>query len=237
MWCQSRNRRSASPLCFQRPAAFPFHHPHPAAHGTSSYPEDSRHLSLRKTFLNCLNDSPAKIFLRFRRQRASILILGSHARHTITLFSECHLYYAPISNSGSAQCSVRLTDNGVTFPSIPAYTLFVGSGGIWQIRAGLLGIIMSGTTTVPVGGDVWVIAAVGTTLFVLQNGVQLGQVTNAAYASGETALVISFASPLSGIQLSNFACGSASDGLFSISGNAGVAGATVSWTGTSAGST
>src|SRR5271169_864257 len=99
MWCQSRNRRSASPLCFQRPAAFPFHHPHPAAHGTSSYPEDSRHLSLRKTFLNCLNDSPAKIFLRFRRQRASILILGSHARHTITLFSECHLYYAPISNS------------------------------------------------------------------------------------------------------------------------------------------
>jgi hypothetical protein len=32
--------------------------------------------------------------LSFRRQRASILV--SHARHTNTLFSECHLYYAPI---------------------------------------------------------------------------------------------------------------------------------------------
>src|ERR1700758_3039206 len=96
MRCQSRNRRSSSPLCFQRPVSFPFHHPHPAAHCTSSSPKDSSHLSLRKTFLNCLNDSPAKIFLSFRRQRASILV--SHARHTNTLFSECHLYYAPISN-------------------------------------------------------------------------------------------------------------------------------------------
>src|SRR5271168_1251000 len=97
MRCQSRNRRSASPLCFQCPSSFPFHHPHPAAHCTSSYPEDSSHLSLQKTFLNCLNHSSAKIFLSFRRQRASIL--GSHARHINTLLSECHLYYAPISNS------------------------------------------------------------------------------------------------------------------------------------------
>src|SRR6266481_524689 len=95
MRCQSRNRRSSPPVCFQRPSSFPFHHPHPAAHCTASYPEDSSHLSLRKTFLNCLHDSSAKIFLSFRRQRASILV--SHARHTNTLFSECHLYYAPIS--------------------------------------------------------------------------------------------------------------------------------------------
>src|SRR6266404_9758613 len=74
MRCQARNRRSSSPLCFQRPASFPFHHPHPAAHCTSSYPEDSSHLSLRKTFLHCLHDSPAKIFLSLRRQRASILV-------------------------------------------------------------------------------------------------------------------------------------------------------------------
>src|SRR6266481_298564 len=96
MRCQSRNRRSSPPVRFQRPSSFPFHHPHPAAHCTASYPEDSSHLSLRKTFLNCLHDSSAKIFLSFRRQRASILV--SHARHTNTLFSECHLYYAPISN-------------------------------------------------------------------------------------------------------------------------------------------
>src|SRR5207249_6586506 len=77
MRCQSRNRRSSSTLGFQRPASYPFHHPHPAVHRTSSYSEISSRLSLRKTLLSCLNDSPAKVFLSFRRQRASILV--SHA--------------------------------------------------------------------------------------------------------------------------------------------------------------
>src|SRR6266404_335408 len=77
MRCQSRNRRSSSTLCFQRPASYAFHHPHPAVHRTSSYSENSSRLSLRKTLLSCLNDSPAKVFLSFRRQRASILV--SHA--------------------------------------------------------------------------------------------------------------------------------------------------------------
>src|SRR5713101_7098742 len=84
MWCQSRNRRPSATSCFQRPTSYAFHQPHPSAHRTSSYPEDSSHLSLRKTFLNCLNDSPPKVFLCFRRQRASILV--SHARQTNTLF-------------------------------------------------------------------------------------------------------------------------------------------------------
>src|SRR5258706_12731830 len=109
---QSRKRRSSSPLCFQRPLSFPFHHPHPAAHCTSSYSEDSSPLSLRKPFLNCLNDSSAKIFLSFRRQRASILV--SHARHTNTLFSECHLYYAPISKSSAAKTDCREVETGVS---------------------------------------------------------------------------------------------------------------------------
>src|SRR5260370_41449902 len=86
MRCQSRNRRPSSTSCFQSATPYAFHQPHPAAHRTASYPEDSSHLSLRKTFLNCLNDSPAKVFLSFRRQRASILV--SHARHTNTLFSD-----------------------------------------------------------------------------------------------------------------------------------------------------
>ena len=51
---------------------------------------------MRKTLLNCLNDSSAKVFLTFRRQRASILF--SHAQHTNKLFSICNLYYAPLSN-------------------------------------------------------------------------------------------------------------------------------------------
>src|SRR5260370_27831884 len=77
MRCQSRNRRSSATLGFQRPASYPFHHPHPAVHRTSSYSENSSRLSLRKTLLSCLNDLPAKVFLSFRRQRASILV--SHA--------------------------------------------------------------------------------------------------------------------------------------------------------------
>src|SRR5713226_773832 len=107
MWCQSRNRRPSATSCFQRPTSYAFHQPHPSAHRTSSYPEDSSHLSLRKTFLNCLNDSPPKVFLSFRRQRASILV--SHARQTNTLFSDCHLYYAPISKTlpSTAPADVR----------------------------------------------------------------------------------------------------------------------------------
>src|SRR5712692_872264 len=106
MWCQSRNRRPSATSCFQRPTSYAFHQPHPSAHRTSSYPEDSSHLSLRKTFLNCLNDSPPKVFLSFRRQRASILV--SHARQTNTLFSDCHLYYAPISNSEIYRCNATV---------------------------------------------------------------------------------------------------------------------------------
>src|SRR6266849_2386537 len=96
MWCQSRNWRPSSTSRFQRSTSYAFHQPPPAAHRTSSYPENPSRLGLRKTFLNGLNGSPAKVFLSFRRQRASILF--SHARHATTLPSECHLYYAPISN-------------------------------------------------------------------------------------------------------------------------------------------
>src|SRR6266849_5863844 len=97
MWCQSRNWRPSSTSRFQRSTSYAFHQPPPAAHRTSSYPENPSRLGLRKTFLNGLNGSPAKVFLSFRRQRASILF--SHARHATTLPSDCHLYYAPISKA------------------------------------------------------------------------------------------------------------------------------------------
>src|ERR1700694_980942 len=96
MRCQSRNRRPSSTSCFQCPTSYAFHQPHPAAHRTSCDPENPSRLGLRKSFLNSLNNSPAKVFLGFPRQRASILF--SHARHTNTLPIACHLYYAPISN-------------------------------------------------------------------------------------------------------------------------------------------
>jgi hypothetical protein len=75
--CQSRNGRPSSTACFQAPTSYAFHQPHPAAHRTSSYPENPSRLGLRKILLHCLNDSSAKVFLSFRRQRASITC--SHA--------------------------------------------------------------------------------------------------------------------------------------------------------------
>src|SRR5713101_8557880 len=96
MRCQSRNCRPSSTSCFQCPTSYAFQQPHPAAHRTASYPENPGRLGLRKTLLNSLDDSPAKIFLGFSWKRTSILFF--HARNTTTLFRECHLYYAPISN-------------------------------------------------------------------------------------------------------------------------------------------
>src|SRR6267378_2875116 len=114
---QSRNGRPSSTSCFQCPTSYAFHQPHPAAHRTSSDPKNPSRLGLRKTFLNGLNDSPAKVFLGFPRQRASILF--SHARHTSTLSVVCHLYYAPISiwiEPGGLQCTPAHDGN---FSAIP----------------------------------------------------------------------------------------------------------------------
>jgi len=94
MRCQSRNRRSSRRCAFS--ARRPSRSPSPSS--GSLYRELLRRLEppqFAKDLLHCLNDSSAKIFLSFRRQRASILV--SHARNTNTLFPECHLYYAPIS--------------------------------------------------------------------------------------------------------------------------------------------
>ncbi len=95
MGCQSRNRRPSAALCFQRPTPGAFHQPHPAAHRPPRYPEHPSCLGLRKTLLNGLDNSLAKVFLTFRRQRTSILL--HHARDTNTSDLDCHLYYAPIS--------------------------------------------------------------------------------------------------------------------------------------------
>jgi hypothetical protein len=85
--------------------------------------------------------------------------------------------------------------------------------------------------------DVYTFAVVGTTLYVLQNGNQLFSLTNATFSSGKTALSIESTSSQAGCLVSDFVMGSASTGsTFSISGNAGVGGATVSYSGQAVGS-
>jgi len=87
----------------------------------------------------------------------------------------------------------------------------------------------------PNNGDVWTLAAVGTTLYVLLNGTQVASLTDSTYASGFSALT---AYAFEGQPyFSNFATGNASLGsTYSISGNCGDADATVAYTGTASGS-
>jgi hypothetical protein len=148
---------------------------------------------------------------------------------------------ATITGSAEYICSVRLTDNGAAGMSLPAYTLrVVKTGGVtWSIFRASVQIASGSGLTLNIG-DVFVLAVVGTTLFALQNGSQFGTVTNTTFTSGISAqMMFPQSGSLSAAQISNFACGAASTTPpgHSISGNAGVAGATVSWSGTASGST
>jgi hypothetical protein len=85
-------------------------------------------------------------------------------------------------------------------------------------------------------GDVWTIAAIGSTIYVLQNGNILSSATDSTWSSGPySQLGLQDESATTDLQISLFSIGSASL-TASISGNAGVAGATVAYSGTSSGS-
>jgi hypothetical protein len=85
-------------------------------------------------------------------------------------------------------------------------------------------------------GDTFLVACQGTTLSFYHNGTLLTSITNSVDASGSISLsygINSSSGHQSDIGLTNFQAGNFS---YSISGNVGVAGATVSYTGTSSGS-
>lgn len=86
-------------------------------------------------------------------------------------------------------------------------------------------------------GDVWALATVGSTIYVLQNGTVVGQGTDATWASGSySALGIQAPTALTDVQLSLYSIGTAALTTYSISGNAGtLAGATVSYSGSAVG--
>jgi hypothetical protein len=86
-------------------------------------------------------------------------------------------------------------------------------------------------------GDVWQVAAVGSTIYAIQNGMIIATATDTTWASGPYgALGILDASASTDVQLSLFSIGTAAATTYSISGNAGVAAATVSYSGTATGS-
>lgn len=136
----------------------------------------------------------------------------------------------------SFQIMIRVTDTGVSYGSLPGYRLYASPNfGLYYLYSAAVGLILSVSATAS-AGDVWTVAAIGSTIYVLQNGVQLGSVTNTNYASGlAAALVAQEVEALTDVQFSNFAVGSAAL-TYSVSGNAGAAAATVAYTGTASGS-
>jgi hypothetical protein len=104
---------------------------------------------------------------------------------------------------------VRVTDNGSTLNTWPGYKMEVfnlGSDGQFGVFTPASGAILTGTGLTINPGDVFTLAAIGTTIYVLQNGTVLGSVTDTSYSSGGTALECD----ASEVKLSNFAIGSAS---------------------------
>jgi inhibitor of cysteine peptidase len=133
---------------------------------------------------------------------------------------------------------VRITDNGSSLFNLAGYVFDARTyGNGYTLLAGGSNIAAGSITYV--AGDTLAVAAVGTTIFCLHNGTQVTSVTNTTYTSGITALgLYSTDATAAYVQASLFAVGSASIvSTYSISGNAGIAGATVAWTGTSSGST
>jgi hypothetical protein len=135
---------------------------------------------------------------------------------------------------------IRATDNGQPFFSQLGYRFHVAVGGAWNLyvdTASSHTSILSGTGLTINSGDTFTIAAVGTTLYVFQNSTQLGSVVDSTYASGSVQLGGEAVSSTSNLQFSSFVMGSAAVVTsYSISGSAGVAGATVSYSGTASGS-
>src|SRR5271156_745172 len=152
-------------------------------------------------------------------------------------YASMMLVAKPSGVESSAQAGIRVTDNGSAWGNnLPSYVLTVGGNNVWFVNAGT-STIMSGSGLTISAGDVFTIAAVGTTVYAFQNSTQLGSVTNTTYAAGKSGLANFDEGQLTNVRFSNWVVGSAATATFSISGNAGVAGATVSWSDTSTGST
>jgi hypothetical protein len=184
---------------------------------------------------------------------ASLQIVGDLCEGTSTTLNNGELYsgvslpnnqYASVTYAASPASGayltqfIRLTDNGSFLGSEPAYNLYVYEG-TWYVYIKNTTLIMDGGPITISAGDVFTLAAIGTTLYAYQNSTLLGSATNATYSSGIAALGINdVSSNLTTAQASNWVVGSASlTGTYSISGNAGVASATVSYSGTAVGST
>lgn len=139
-------------------------------------------------------------------------------------------------STGDFYVGCRVTDTGVIYFNLPGYLFAIIPGTGWNVKYENGSSLLSGSSLIINSGDVFTIAVVGTAIYVFQNSTQLGTVTNSSASSGE-ALLACVPGSLTDVNFSNFVIGSAAiTTTWSISGNAGVAGATVSYSGTAMGS-
>jgi hypothetical protein len=132
--------------------------------------------------------------------------LPSNQFASFTLASTPHT-----GSSASAQVGIRMTDNGSSFDSLPGYVLKVfstsGPGG-WALFSGGTSILTGSQNAA--ANDIWTVAAISTTLYVLQNSTQVGTTTDSTYSSGIAALASFASNTIPDVQYSGFACGLAS---------------------------
>lgn len=119
------------------------------------------------------------------------------------------------SGGANGRVYVRWTDNGTSIgtSTAPAYWFFVeqfSGNGSWFILNGTSGIIASGSGLTISVGDIFYLAALGTTIYLFQNSTQVASVSNATFSSGMTGLAVSPSGSLTNVQFSGFAMGQAS---------------------------
>jgi hypothetical protein len=117
---------------------------------------------------------------------------------------------ATLINGASLFVGIRVTDiGGDEWLANPGYYFRVVSNGAWSLFAEGTTIAF-GSGLIINAGDVFTIAAIGTTIYAFQNSTQLASVTDASYASGIPMLQIAPAAVTDG-QVSNFVIGRASN--------------------------
>jgi hypothetical protein len=122
---------------------------------------------------------------------------------------------AGILGNANLVLGVRMVDNGsVSLGGMPGYFTRISgtsNGGTWTIQDGSGGHVLTNGAGLTVNsGDVFVLAVIGTTIYLFQNGVQITSVVNALWSSGSAMLVCATGTSASAVQVSAFATGKAS---------------------------
>jgi hypothetical protein len=138
-----------------------------------------------------------------------------------------------ISATSYVEMMIRVTDTGVVFSSLPGYRFYINGNGTWAIL-NPFGPLTSGSGVTVSNNDLFTLAAVGTTIYAYHNSTLLGSVTDTSYSSGSVIVATDAQGSISNLIINGVVIGSAANN--SISGNAGVGGATVSYSGTASGS-